>query len=180
QPGRHMLTVRATDSGGNQVEQELSVAVEADKPRLEIVLPSQGASVDARQITVKIGVPEDAVIAGVRVNQGTWRELPIKNSLAEGSVDLIYGACAIDFLVVNVHGIASIVARQITCTVQPQPEQPTLAAKPSVSEEGLIDIANLGIVDAFGSLNIISKDYRGTEDEGEITRAVYRSTKTPY
>jgi len=179
QPGRHMLTVRATDSGGNQVEQKLSVAVEADKPRVEIVLPSQGASVDARQASVKIGVPEDAVIAGVRVNQGTWQELPIKNGLAEGSVDLIYGACAIDFLVVNVQGVASIIARQITCTVQPQPGQPTLQVK-LLSEEGLIDIANLGIVDAFGSLNIISKDYRGTEDEGEITRVVYRSTKTPY
>jgi len=182
QLGPHILTVRATDSGGNQVEQELSVAVDADKPRVEIVLPSHGSSVNARQVTVKIGVPEDAVIAGVRVNQGAWQKLPIKNGLAEGRVDLIYGQCEIDLLVINVHGIASIVSRQITCTMQPQPEQPTLQVKPPVSEEGLIDIANLGIVDAFGSLNIISKDYRITEreTEGEITRVVYRSTKSPY
>ena len=182
QPGPHILTVRATDSGGNQVEQELSVAVDADKPRVEIVLPSQGAPVDARQVTVKIGVPEDAVIAGVRLNQGAWQELPIKNNLAEGSADLTYGPCVIDFMVVNVQGVASIVSRQITCTMQPQPEQPTLQVKPPVGEEGLIDIANLGIVDAFGSLNIISKDYRKTEGEteGEITRVVYRSTKAPY
>ena len=182
QPGPHILTVRATDSGGNQVEQELKVAVEADKPGMEIVLPSQGSSVNARQVTVKVGVPEDAVITGVRLNQGAWQELPIKNGLAEGSVDLTYGPCAIDFLVVNVQGVASIVSRQITCTMQPQPEQPTLQVKAVVGEEGLIDIANLGIVDAFGSLNIISRDYHRTEreSEGEITRVVYRSTKLPY
>ena len=182
QPGPHILTVRATDSGGNHVEQKVSVTVEADKPRVEIVLPSQGASIDARQVMVRIRVPEDTVIAGVRVNRGPWQEISISNGAAEGSVDLTYGSYTIDFLVVNVQGVASVVSRQITCTMQPQPEQPTLQVTPTVGEEGLIDIANLGIVDAFGSLNVVSKDYRMTqgESEWEITRVLYRSTKAPY
>ncbi len=106
QPGAHSLRLRVTDSGGLQAEETRRVTVEAQRPECKIIRPAQGATIDQPETRVLVSASE--VTQGcVRVNSGPWLGLRPSGQMWSGRLDLPFGLCRIEAVVIDAAGSAS-------------------------------------------------------------------------
>lgn len=121
QPGTHSLRFRVTDSGGLHVEDTRVVKVEAARPACRIVSPTEGATVDVAETRVLVSASE-AAQSCVRINRGPWLALKPAGDLWAGRVDLPFGRCQIDVVVIDASGVRQTQSVTVHCTAQPEQE----------------------------------------------------------
>jgi hypothetical protein len=153
QPGKHQITVLATDSGGNQVEQTVKVTVEAETPTVQITGPAAGASIDARRTAVTLRCDKGTAVAAVRVNGGVWQRVALKDAEGTADVTLPFGQVALEAMAANARGVVALAKCPVNCTRQPDPQSPAEPQPPP--ESGALDIEGLGRVDLFGPPNVV-------------------------
>ncbi len=133
QPGAHELRVRATDSGGNQVEQSVHVTVKASVPDADWVGAVDGRDVHVRSLPVRLKAGEGSALTAVRVNNGPWRPMDLAGNEAAGEVLLNYGANVVEAVVANERGAARTLKQNVNCTVQPKPDDIAPQVEPEAS-----------------------------------------------
>ena len=148
QPGGHSIRLRATDGGGNQVEQTLRVTVEAEAPDAKIASPAPGSAIDARAAAVRVECPADAALVAARVAGGPWLRAQQQGQTAEATVPLRFGAQTIEALVANRSGAVRIVSASVQCTKQPDPDEPP-AALAAGQGDGVVQIDGVGPINLF-------------------------------
>lgn len=122
QPGTHSLRFRVTDSGGLQAEETRTVKVEASRPPCKIISPTDGATIDVGE--TRVVVSASGVTQGcVRINRGPWLGLKPTGDMWGGRVDLPFGRCQIEAVVVDAAGVRQIQAVTVNCTAQPEKER---------------------------------------------------------
>jgi hypothetical protein len=122
QPGTHSLRFKVTDSGGLQAEESCTVRVEATRPQCKIISPTAGAAIDTSETRVLVSASEGTQVC-VRINRGPWLALTPTGDMWGGRVDLPFGPCEIETLVINKAGVRQTQATMINCTAQPEEEK---------------------------------------------------------
>ncbi|MEK7271197.1 MAG: CARDB domain-containing protein, partial [Planctomycetota bacterium] len=150
QPGMHAISVRATDGGGNQVEKQAKLTVEGKPPSVRIVEPAEGATIGERSARVRIQTEGEAVLAAVRVNQGTWALAPVRDNQSEVDVPLPFGSCRLDVAAVSSKGAVGMASRGVGCTRQPQEGDEPAKGRAS-GAEGIMMVAGLPASDILAA-----------------------------
>lgn len=145
QPGNHRVRVRATDTSGNRVENELPVKVEMPTPELEILEPEQDASINMDRANVRMKVGADAAKAMARVDGGPWIKAPITNGVAEAKVPVGFGRGEIEGQVINDRGVRNSSKRHVQGTWQPTPGDDGF--RPDFVADDFLDIDGFGPID---------------------------------
>jgi len=122
QPGSHTLRFRVTDSGGLQAEEIRKVQVEGERPACKIVSPVAGATIQLAETQVVVSA-EKVAQGCVRVNRGPWLNLRPTGQTWTGRVELPFGPCEIEVVVINSGGIRQMQAVAVNCTAQPDEEK---------------------------------------------------------
>ena len=148
QPGKHNVRVRATDTSGNRVEQELPLQVEMPVPELEILEPAADASIDADRTGVRMKVGDNVAKAMVRVDGGPWIEAPVANGQAEAKVPVGYGPGEIEAQVIDNRGVRNSSKRPVRGNWQPTAQDDGF--HPDFVADDTMDI------DGFGPIDILS------------------------
>jgi hypothetical protein len=143
QPGTHSLRFRVTDSGGLQVEETRTVKVEATQPQCKIISPSGGAAIDTSEARVLISASKVAQ-ACVRVNRGPWLGLQPTGDMWGGRVELPFGQCEIEALVIDSAGVRQTQAATVNCTAQPEEEKKDEQAKQEEKKPGAGEVTGQG------------------------------------
>ena len=145
QPGNHRLRVRATDSSGNRVEEELPVKVDVPAPALEILEPAAGARLDLGQAPVRMSVGPNVKKAMVRVDGGPWIEAPIEGGVAEARIPVGFGPGELEAQAIDDRGVRSSAKRPIQGTWQPTAADDGF--RPDYVIDEPFDIDGLGPID---------------------------------
>ena len=135
QPGSHTLKFRAIDSGGQRVEETRTVTVKAERPSLQIIHPTSGAVLDEAGLQVLVSA-QDVDQAAMRVNNGSWFGLTDNNGTWSGKIDLPFGPCRLDAVVINSAGIRQTQRVDVRCTAQPKEEKEDREKKKDKDKEG--------------------------------------------
>jgi len=122
QPGAHSLRFRVTDSGGLQAEETRTVKVEAVRPQCRIVSPTDGAAIDVEETRVLVSASQ-VVQSCVRINRGPWLGLKPAGDVWSGRIELPFGRCQIETVVIDAAGARQTQAVTVNCTAQPQKEK---------------------------------------------------------
>lgn len=122
QPGSHALRFRVTDSGGLRAEETRTVKVKGERPGCQIVRPTPGLAIHTTDTEVTVSA-ERVTRGCVRVNGGPWFDLRPKNDLWTGRVELAFGRCEIEALVINSAGVRQTQKVAVDCLAQPQDEK---------------------------------------------------------
>lgn len=144
QPGRHTLTVRAVDSGGNAVEAKVAVTVAApeQKPAVRFSAPAAGA-IDQRKVAVELALEGDVALAAVRVAGGPWREAKIDGATASLELPLAFGDQRLEARVVDRAGVVADATLQLRCTQQPTADETVV---PPPASRGVLEVEGIGPV----------------------------------
>ncbi len=156
QPGTHTITVRVTDTGGNQVEQAVPVTVNATTPQVAIAEPAEGAGLDAREVPVVLRAAREAVLAAARVNGGAWLPAPLADGAATVTVPLSFGPCVLEACAVTARGVMGLATVRVSCTRQPTAGE-TPPATLAGTGGGLLEIEGVGWVDVLSTINGVLK-----------------------
>ncbi|MEN6336471.1 MAG: CARDB domain-containing protein, partial [Phycisphaerales bacterium] len=115
QPGSHTVRFRVTDSGGLQAEETRRVNVEGERPVCTIISPAGGAEIQLAETQVVVSA-EKVAQACARVNRGPWLSLRPSGQMWSGRVELPFGPCEIEALVITSAGIRQTQAVAVNCT----------------------------------------------------------------
>lgn len=170
QPGRHQVRVRATDTSGNRVQQELPLQVEMSQPELEILEPASGASIDQDRTDVRVQVGDNVVKAMVRVNDGPWIKAPITDGVAAARVPVGFGRSEIEAQAIDDRGVRRSSQRPIQNSWQPTTADDGF--QPDYVVDDSLEIDGLGSIDLLSDPDFIFQ-------EPSDSRAVETSTLTP-
>lgn len=190
QPGAHVLTLRAMDTSGNIDEKSVNVTVNTPSPKVEIVEPAQGASIEARGANIVAACGEDVARIAARVNGGPWRQGTVKDGRATIPLKLAFGNDALEVMAVNKQGVRTTVARQVNCTAQAdanaaQTDANAAASAPTGSAEDVqstpLDVPGVGKIDPFGTNEspVVTNATPGTSDGGKQAPAGGSGTSRP-
>ncbi len=177
QPGQHTLTATVVDGGGNKASASIQVAIDASAPTISISSPSDGAAIDARQVTVAVETEGEPELVAGRVNGGPWVTGKATDGRAKIDLKLEYGPAEIEVMAVNDRGVRGTASRNVSCTAQPEEEDEDKDKEEDEEEEdkdtgggdkpdggeaeagdggkpdGKINIEGVGEVDALGPPN---------------------------
>ncbi|MBI2923077.1 MAG: hypothetical protein HYY18_18640 [Planctomycetes bacterium] len=166
QPGPHALSVRVLDAAGNPAEATVNVTVAVATPEARIVEPADGATIDARAVEVRIAFPEGTALASVRVNGGPWKRAFPNDGVAAAEVELTFGPCLIEAMIVNARGVRAMASCRVTCTKQRE-EGDGPSGPGTGTGDGDVDVDGFGPVDEFGNDGAPTADGEGGDDEPE-------------
>ncbi len=127
QPGAHSLRFRVIDSGGLQAEETRTVKIEAARPACKIVSPTDGATTNVAETRVVVSA-SGAAQSCVRINRGPWLGLRPTGDTWTGRVDLPFGRCQIEAVVLDAAGVRQTQTVTVNCTAQPEKERSVPAA----------------------------------------------------
>ena len=122
QPGTHSLHFKVTDSGGLQAEEIRRVKVEATRPECKMISPRVGATIDQSETRVLVSA-SDVAQSCVRVNRGPWLALKPTGDMWGGRIDVPFGRCEIETMVIDSAGVRQTQAAAVNCTAQPEEER---------------------------------------------------------
>ena len=165
QPGKHRVRVRATDTSGNRVEQELPLKVEAPVPELEMIEPAADANIDSDRTAVRMKVGDNVAKAMARVNGGPWIQAPIADGVAEAQVPVGYGPGEIEAQVVDNRGVRNSSKRPVRGTRQPTAHDDGF--RPDYVTDGLLDVDGLGPIDVLEDPDFLFGESHQPEDTPE-------------
>jgi len=148
QPGKHKVRVRATDTSGNRVEQELPLQVEMPLPEIEILEPQADAGIDSDRTAVRMKVGDNVAKAMVRVDGGPWIEAPIANGQAEAQVPVGFGPGEIEAQAIDNRGVRNSSKRPVRGNYQPTAHDDGF--RPDFVRDDFLDI------DGFGPIDILA------------------------
>ena len=147
QPGKHKVRVRATDTSGNRVEQELPLQVEMPLPEIEILEPQANASIDSDRTAVRMKVGDNVAKAMVRVDGGPWIEGPIANGEAEAQVPVGFGPGEIEAQAIDNRGVRHSSKRPVRGNYQPTAHDDGF--RPDFVRDYILDIDGFGPIDVL-------------------------------
>ena len=136
QPGDHRLELKAIDYSGNTASQRVQVRVDAKPPAARLIAPENGATLDARTAEVRVEVPADTALIGVRTAGGPWHKASLVGTQAGLRLPLGFGPQAIEVLVADRHGAVALLKAEVTCTKQP--DEGEAAKTQTASDQGLL------------------------------------------
>ncbi|BBM86683.1 CARDB domain-containing protein [Candidatus Uabimicrobium amorphum] len=119
QPGSHTLHFQVTDSGGNRVSEKRTVVVAGKRPEFKVIHPKDQTQTDNRHIDILVSAENMDKVA-VRVNNGPWQSLMENNNVWTGKVDLTFGECHVETVVVDSNGLQQKKKILVHCSAQPQ------------------------------------------------------------
>ena len=122
QSGSHRLRFEVIDSGGNRVQDVRTVTVTATAPACQIIHPKAQAELEESSLRVLVSAA-DIDQAGVRVNNGPWFGLQDAGGTWSGLIDLPFGQCDLEVVVVAANGMRQTKGVRVTCTAQPEEEK---------------------------------------------------------
>jgi hypothetical protein len=122
QPGSHSVRFRVTDSGGLQADETRTVKVNGERPGCKIVSPVPNAMIHLTETQVVVAA-ERVTKGCVRVNRGPWFDLRPSGDLWSGRVELSFGRCEIEVVVINSAGIRQTQKVSVDCLAQPDKEK---------------------------------------------------------
>jgi hypothetical protein len=136
QPGKHQLSVRATDTSGNMVHKDIRVSVRAELPGLSIESPREGESVNSRKVKLLITSRESLLMVAARVNKGPWHKATGVNGKWGLQLPLTFGEQRIEVMAVDRHGIVGMKDRVIQC--MKQDDSNSSGSDRSVADKGVV------------------------------------------
>lgn len=164
QPGTHSVQFKVTDSGGLQAEETRKVTVQAERPQCKIISPRADATIDQSETQVLVSASNVAQ-ACVRVNRGPWLALKPAGDMWGGRIDVPFGRCEIETMVIDSAGVRQTQAATVNCTAQPEEEKQ--AEEDKLKDKKLTPPEVLGQEDGPGGKKLTPPKVLGQEGGGQ-------------
>lgn len=118
-PGEHVIHVRATDCGGNAVEDSRTVTAEYSMPAISILEPLDNGITAKKTITLVVEVENPPAVQSIQasINHGAWLEIPFSGQKRlSADLPLEFGKQIIEVKAKYQNGLESIIARSVEST----------------------------------------------------------------
>ena len=120
-PGEHVIHVRATDCGGNAVEDSRSITAEYTMPAISFLEPVDNVITAKKTVALVLEFENPSAIQTVQasINHGAWLEIPPPGQKRlSADLPLEFGKQIIEVKVKYQNGLEWVIARSVESTDQ--------------------------------------------------------------